>query len=261
MQNTPSRVEPLESRVAPAFSALVYLAELTGGDGFKLNGETAGDNSGFSVSGAGDVNGDGFDDLFVGAHLADPSGTSSGASYVVFGKAGGFSASLNLSTLDGTTGFRLQGEAEYDFSGRSVSGAGDVNGDGFDDMIVGASGADPNGPESGASYVVFGKASGFTATLNLSTLNGSDGFKLLGETAGDYSGSSVSGAGDVNGDGFDDLIVGAFGADANGSTSGSSYVVFGKGSGFAASLDLSTLTGSNGFEVMGERAGQFFGGR
>jgi hypothetical protein len=147
---------------------------------------------------------------------------------VVFGKAGGFGATFNLSTLDGSNGFKLQGEAAGDLSGRSVSGAGDVNGDGFDDLILGADGADPNGSGSGSSYVVFGKAGGFGATLNLSTLDGSNGFKLNGEAANDRSGISVSGAGDVNGDGFADLILGADGAAPNGSNSGASYVIFGQ---------------------------------
>ena len=88
-----------------------------------------------------------------------------------------------------------------------------MNGDGFGDLIIGARGADPNGSNSGASYVVFGKAGGFAANLNLSTLDGSNGFKLSGVAAGDYSGRSVSAAGDVNGDGFGDLIIGAPGPD------------------------------------------------
>jgi hypothetical protein len=92
-----------------------------------------------------------------------------------------------------------------------VSSAGDVNGDGFDDLIVGAYGADPNGSNSGSSYVVFGKSGGFAATINLSTLDGTNGFRLDGVAADDRSGFSVSSAGDVNGDGFDDLIVGAYG--------------------------------------------------
>ena len=74
-----------------------------------------------------------------------PNGNDSGASYVVFGKAGGFAANINLSSLDGTTGFKLSGVAAVDISGRSVASAGDVNGDGFADLIVGAPGADPNG--------------------------------------------------------------------------------------------------------------------
>jgi hypothetical protein len=156
------------------------------------------------VSNAGDVNGDGFDDVIVGAPGADPNGRdSSGSSYVVFGKASGFSATMDLSSLDGSNGFRLDGVSEYDFAGKSVSNAGDVNGDGFDDVIVGASYADPNGDSSGSSYVVFGKASGFSATMDLSSLDGEQWFSSGWSCqADDFSGRIVSNAGDVNGDGL-----------------------------------------------------------
>ena len=83
-----------------------------------------------------------------------------------------FPANIDLSSLDGTNGFKLSGVAADDRSGRSVASAGDVNGDGFADLIVGANGADPHGDHSGASYVVFGKASGFAANLDLSSLDG-----------------------------------------------------------------------------------------
>ena len=159
------------------------------------------------------MNGDGFGDVIIGASEADPNGSSSGASYVVFGRTSGFAANLDLSTLDGSNGFKLSGVAQDDRSGGSVSAAGDVNDDGFDDLLIGAANADPNGPYSGASYVVFGKASGFRANLDLSTLDGSNGFKISGVAEDDLAGGSVSDAGDVNGDGFGDLIIGATGAD------------------------------------------------
>ncbi len=237
----------------------INLASLSGSNGFRLDGETENDRSGRSVSNAGDVNGDGFDDVIVGAFGADPNSIFSGSSYVVFGQASGFRATMDLSSLNGNNGFRLDGEV-YDFSGRSVSTAGDVNGDGFDDVIVSASSANQNGYESGSSYVVFGQASGFSATMDLSSLNGSNGFRLDGEAASDLSGESVSSAGDVNGDGFDDVIVGALFANPNGKDSGSSYVVFGRASGFSAAMDLSSLNGSNGFRLDGE-ANRDYSGR
>ena len=88
-----------------------------------------------------------------------------------------FSSSINLSSLNGSTGFRLDGVAAGNQSGTSVASAGDVNGDGVGDLIIGASGAGPNSNNlSGSSYVVFGQASGFTSAINLSSLNGTTGF-------------------------------------------------------------------------------------
>ncbi len=238
------------------FDPVIQLGDINGTIGFRLDGVAAGDFSGIAVSTAGDVNGDGLDDLIIGADRADPNGSSSGSSYVVFGNNTGFNATINLSTLDGSNGFRLDGAAENDFSGRAVSAAGDVNGDGFDDLLIGAFGA---GSISGSSYVVFGNNTGFNATMNLSTLDGSNGFRLDGTAEYDASGRAVSTAGDVNGDGFDDLLIGAYGADLNDGLSGSSYLVFGTNTGFNATLDLSTLDGSNGFRLDGAAENDFSG--
>ena len=225
---------------------------------FRLRGIGFDDNSGFSVASAGDVNGDGFADLIIGAPDGDPNGDSSaGESYVVFGKASGF-AHLDLSRLNGSNGFRLNGVDPGDRSGISVASAGDFNGDGFADLIIGAADGDSNGDSrAGESYVVFGKAdwSG-TAALDLSALTGSTGltpgFRLDGIDIFDHSGVSVASAGDVNGDGFTDLIIGAPFATANGdSSAGESYVVFGAASGLTPTFDLSTLNGSNGFRLDG----------
>ncbi|YAG07099.1 Calcium-binding protein [Nostoc sp. DSM 114167] len=236
------------------FDAQLNLSTLNGTNGFVINGIYPGDKLGISVSSAGDINGDGIDDLIIGAFLATPNGDASGQSYVVFGNKGGFSAQLNLSTLNGANGFAINGITQNDGSGKSVSSAGDINGDGIDDLIIGASGAAPNGDASGQSYVVFGSKGGFNAQLNLSTLNGTNGFIINGINAGDFSGNSVSSAGDINGDGLDDLIIGAFGGDPNGDTSGQSYVVFGSKGGFSAQLNLSTLNGTNGFVINGINA-------
>jgi Ca2+-binding RTX toxin-like protein len=125
------------------------------------------------------------------------------------------------------TGFIIKGISTDDFSGRSVSGAGDVNGDGLDDLIIGATGTDTNGSESGSSYVVYGKTGGEAVELSL-IASSVGGFVINGVDAGDQSGRSVSGAGDVNGDGFADLIVGAPLDGPNGNSySGASFVVFG----------------------------------
>ena len=235
------------------FAANLDLSTLNGTNGFKISGETAFELAGWSVSDAGDVNGDGFDDMMVGSPYTAPNGSQSGTSYVVFGHASGFSANFNLSALTPSTGFRINGPATNYLAGDALHSAGDVNGDGFDDVIVGARYASPHGSHSGAAYVVFGKASGFS-DLNLGSLTGANGFKISGAVANDYLGVGVSSAGDVNGDGFDDLIVGAYRAAGQVSQSGAAYVVFGKASGFAANVDVTALTGANGFKLSGETA-------
>jgi hypothetical protein len=230
------------------------LSALNGTNGFVINGIDAGDSSGNSVSTAGDVNGDGIDDIIIGAKFSDPNGQDkAGESYVVFGGAAvGAGGTLELSSLNGVNGFVINGFDEFDQSGISVSCAGDINGDGTDDIIIGAIGGNAG---AGTSYVVFGGAAvGAGGTLELVSLNGIYGFAINGINTAVASGVSVSWAGDVNDDGTDDIIIGAYRGRPNGVThAGESYVVFGA-PGLGAGLwwwDLSELNGVNGFFING----------
>ena len=235
---------------APGIDGVLELSDLDGTNGFTLTGSVRNNHVGFSVSSAGDVNGDGYDDLIIGADGNDPGGEiRAGEAFIVYGGASapGTNGVLDLSTLDGTNGFILTGIDGFDRVGDSVSSAGDVNGDGYDDLIIGAQDADPNGNSSaGETYLVYGGASapGTGGVLDLGALDGSNGFILTGIDVGDNAGISVSSAGDINGDGYDDLIIGASGADPNGiNNAGESYVIYGGATG-TESLTPVTASGT-----------------
>ena len=149
-----------------------------------------------------------------------------GKTYVVFGQKESNNP-VELSDIAvGIGGFVIHGESPADYSGYSVSSAGDVNSDGCSDLIIGAIGADTIGADSytGKTYVVFGKK-GNTAIELSEVATGRGGFLIKGESLHDQRGWSVGSAGDVNRDGLSDLIIGSPYADFNGNKSGSTYVI------------------------------------
>ena len=210
-------------------SAVNLSAVAAGTGGFAMYGQTASDRVGWSVSSAGDVNGDGLADVIVSGHAA---GNYAGKSYVVFGKTG--TEKVEFSSL-GTSGFVINGAAANNQSGYSVSSAGDMNGDGLADLLIGAR---FNGT-TGESYVVFGKTD--LTAVNLSDVAlGLGGFVIKSALTHNAIGTDVSAAGDINGDGLADLIVGAPGAWY--STAGGAYVILG-GQQFATTLDFMGTAG------------------
>lgn len=244
------------------FPANLDVSALDGSDGFKLLGVGAFAETGGAVSYAGDVNGDGIDDLIIGASSASSGGLQgTGAAYVVFGRDTGFDATLDLGTLNGTTGFTMYGPGAGDQIGSDVAWAGDVNHDGIDDLLVSSFSDSPGGlTNAGIVYVVMGRDTGFGATVDLAALNGQNGFVIPGLSAGDYTGLAVSGTGDLNGDGIDDFAIGAPRAQPGGRVNaGKVYVVFGRDTDFPASFDLAGLNGSNGFVMEGNGPNDFIG--
>ena len=211
---------PLDDNTGMDSGSARVLSGLDGSELYEFNGDSPGNAFGYSVSGVGDVNGDGLTDLIVGAPMDDNNGLFSGSVRV-------------LSGFDGSEQYEFNGDSPGNAFGYSVSGVGDVNGDGLTDLIVGAPMDDNNGSFSGSARV-------------LSGLDGSELHEFDGNSADDQFGSSVSGAGDVNGDGRADLIVGAYADDNNGSRSGSARV-------------LSGLDGSELYEFNGDSAEDFFG--
>jgi len=204
--------------------------------GFSMLGKEDGDLFGYSVSNAGDVNDDGRDDVIVGAPGKD---NRKGAVYVIYGSQSPVNIDLSVETLDpATTGFVVKGSAEGDLFGASVSAAGDFNGDGIDDIIIGA-----NSTESGrgAVYIIYGSQTPSDIDLLTDPLEAaSTGFVIKGAAPGDQFGFSVKSLGDLNGDGLSDVMVGAPGQ--GGSSQGAVHVIYGKKPESLSSdvMDLST---------------------
>jgi len=215
---------------------------LSGAD-VKITGQNSADYAGRRVAFGGDINGDGMDDLLVGASGADAdSGLKFdvGKAYVLFGPV---TADGNLSSAD----LIMTGVNNSDWAGDGLFTAGDTDGDGYDDLLVGAHQADSGGLDSGTVFLVMGPASGGSMQLDSATT------AFLGDAPADYLGYAVGGGGDMNGDGYDDVLIGAYGADSSGASSGTVYVIHGPVS--AGRIDAADA----GYALDGESASDYAG--
>ena len=212
------------------------------------------DRSGSALA-SGDINGDGYDDIIIGAPVADPGGRSSaGETYVIFGcsfPSPPYILDLNSRPADIT----VYGDDAHDFFGHAIA-SGDINNDGYDDIIIGAPWADPpGGTNSGETYVIFGSSSP-PSTIDLSTESAD--ITIYGDS---YATGDAVASGDVNGEGFGDIIISSPHADPGGRTAaGETYVIFGS-SNPPPTIDLSTesaditIYGDDAYDESGQAVG------
>jgi len=196
------------------------VSSLVGAD-VKLVGEPGG-QAGFHVAAAGDLDGDGFQDVIVGAWVDSAAAPSAGAAYVVYGPLSG--GQVNLGDADA----KLLGELTGDFAAEGWAGVGDLDADGYDDFVIGAPGRfppnQPGLPAPGAAYVFYGREQRLSGTMNLGEAADA---KLVGESAVDFAGLAVASATDLDHDGFADLVVSAPRDSGGGSVAGAVYLLYG----------------------------------
>jgi len=187
-------------------------------------GESAGDESGRRVAWAGDVNGDGLDDMTTGASRNEQAGAEAGKTYLILGRtAADWGMDFSLAGADAA----FLGESSGDQSGRRVAGAGDVNADGYDDLLIGAPHNARGGVNAGAAYLVYGRpGADWGGAFPLSQAD----VIYVGEGANHFSGYDVARAGDMDGDGTDDLLIGAYAGKVQ-AVPGRAYVIYGTGEG------------------------------
>jgi hypothetical protein len=203
--------------------------DLTTADASFL-GENESDCAGLGLAMGGDLNGDGLDDALVGAPYNDESAYAAGKTYVLFGRTSGWTTNVDLGGMHAS----FVGEGYNTGCGYPIAIPGDVNGDGLADILFGASSDDEAASNAGQVYLVFGRTTGWTQSENLGYADAS----FLGEDGGDFAGGHLGGAGDVNGDGYHDLLIGAPWNAANGWEPGQTYLILGRSGGWQMDTPL-----------------------
>jgi hypothetical protein len=249
----------------PRISGTVDLGDFSPTKGYKIIGENSNDFSG-GVVGSADFNGDGFQDILVTSYLSSPTVNGewrarAGTTYVVYGRNTNHLPidDVDLQTMSLTTGLKIYGAAATDYSGYSVNGAGDINHDGYEDILIGASYANRKGRSlCGVVYVLFGK-SVFNANIDLAHITSDQGLEIVGAGSIYYTGNAVNSAGDFNKDGVDDFLVGSYLDGPH--NEGIVYVIYGKKDGFTANIDLAEFVTSpeTGLRIIGEHPGDQLG--
>ncbi len=211
---------------------------LNGTNGFAIPGIQANSQFGAETQFIGDINNDGFEDIAIGVQMTDVNGVdSAGTAYIIFGSSTGFPASFDITSLDGTNGFIVEGLVQYEGIGLSVQGVGDINGDSIDDLIVGAS------RYGGGLLVIYGKPTNvaFNATINRNDIDGNNGFIII-TTGVPEQMEQIASLGDVNGDHINDFILGK-------SVGGKAWIIFGQSTNFPLNIDSTWLDGVKGFQT------------